>query len=251
MIQSWLQTTKLSLNVKKTEYSIIATQYKITHLDHKPYVRINGHFVDRVRTHRYLGVKIDDTLKWHSQIDQIVKKCQLAWQLNLIMARALVPRDSLINICNALVVPYFDYCGPDRKMPFAGDSRSYKNRPTRIITNSDDMTPSSCLLHDLGRDTLEKRRTKQLAITIYKAVNNHFPLRLHELFQTKSQIHTYNLRGSAHSLFISRQLSEAISRKISILSIFIDKSITTKSFTYDLFLVLCLTASRAQKLEHQ
>ena len=42
-----------------------------------------------------------------------------------------------------------------------------------------------------------------------KVVNDHFPLRLHELFQTTSQVHTYNLRNSAHTLFISRPLSEA------------------------------------------
>ena len=63
-IQSWLQADKLSLNVKKTKYSIIATQYKIVHLDHQPDVRINGHSVDKVRIHRYLGVEIDDTLTW-------------------------------------------------------------------------------------------------------------------------------------------------------------------------------------------
>ena len=57
------------------------------------------------------------------------------------------------------------------------------NRAARIITNSDYMTPSSCLLHDLGWDTLEKRRTTQLTITMYKMVNDHFPIRLHELFQ--------------------------------------------------------------------
>ena len=33
-IQSWLQANKLSLNVKKTKYTIIATQYKIAHRDH-------------------------------------------------------------------------------------------------------------------------------------------------------------------------------------------------------------------------
>ena len=81
-VQSWLQASKLSLNVKKTKYSIIATQYKVAHLDHQPDVRINEHSVDRVRTHRYLGVEIDDTLTWHSQIDQIVKKVSAAvvWQ---------------------------------------------------------------------------------------------------------------------------------------------------------------------------
>ena len=56
---------------------------------------------------------------------------------------------------------------------------------------------------------LKKRCTKQLAVTMYKMVNDHFPHRLHELFQTTSQVHTYNLRDSAHNLFIPRSFSEA------------------------------------------
>ena len=80
-IQSSLQANKLSLNVKKTKYSIIATRYKITHLDNQPGVRIKGHSVDRVRTHRYLGIEIDDTLTWHTQIDQIVQK-SISWPAN-------------------------------------------------------------------------------------------------------------------------------------------------------------------------
>ena len=110
-VQSWLQANKLSLNVKKTKYSIIATQYKVAHLDHQPDVRINGHSVDRVRTHRYLGVEIDDTLTWHSQIDHIVKKVSAGLAI-LRRATALVPQDTLTNMNNALVVPYFDYCSP-------------------------------------------------------------------------------------------------------------------------------------------
>ena len=68
--------------MRETIYSIVATQYKIAHLDHEPDIRINGHSVDRVRTHRYLGVEIDDTLTWHSQIDQIVKKVYISWPGN-------------------------------------------------------------------------------------------------------------------------------------------------------------------------
>jgi len=83
--------------VKKTKYSIIATQNKIAHLDHQPDVRINGHSVDRGKTHRYLGVKIDDTLTWHSQIDQIVKKVSAGLAI-LKWARALVPQDTLMPL---------------------------------------------------------------------------------------------------------------------------------------------------------
>ena len=70
------------------------------------------------------------------------------------------------------------------------------------------MMPSSCLLHDLGWNTLEKRCTEQLAITMYEVVNDHFPLRLHELFPTTSQVHTYNLKDSAHNLFIPKPLGK-------------------------------------------
>ena len=49
---------------------------------------------------------------------------------------------------------------------------------------------------------------------MYKVVYDHFPLRLHNLFQTTSQVHTYNLRGSAHNLFIPRPLSEVGQRSL-------------------------------------
>ena len=43
---------------------------------------------------------------------------------------------------------------------------------------------------------------------MYKVVDNHLPLRLHELFQRTLQVHTYILRGSAHNFCILRPLSE-------------------------------------------
>ena len=76
------------------------------------------------------------------------------------------------------------------------------------------MMPSSCLLHDLSWNTLEKRCTEQLAITMYKVVNDHFPLRLHELIPTTSQVHTYNLKDSAPNLFIPKPLAEAGKRSL-------------------------------------
>ena len=135
---------------------------------------------------------------------------------------------------NALVVPYFDYCSPVwgciGKCQFER-LQKLQNRAARIITNSHYMTPSSCLLHDLGWDTLEERRTKQLAITMHKVVNDHFPFRLHNLFQTTSQVHTDNLRGSAHNLFIPRPLSEAGKRSLHYRGATLWNSLSTTSKT--------------------
>ena len=74
IIQSWFQANKLSLNVKKTKYSLIANQYKLAHLVHQLDIKIYEHQIDRVKSHRSLGIKIDNTLAWHSLIDHIVKK---------------------------------------------------------------------------------------------------------------------------------------------------------------------------------
>ena len=68
---------------------------------------------------------------------------------------------------------------------------------------------------------LKKDALKQLAITMYRVVNDHFPLRLHELFQTTSQVHTYNLRA----------LSEAKKRSLNYRGAILWNSLSTTSKT--------------------
>ena len=64
----------------KTKYSIITNQYKLTYLAHHPDVKIDEHQIDRVKSHRYLGIEIDDTLTWYSLIDHLLlKTCRVAW----------------------------------------------------------------------------------------------------------------------------------------------------------------------------
>ena len=46
----------------------LANQYKIIQLDHQPNIKKDGYPIDRVKTHRYLGIEIDDTLTWQSLI---------------------------------------------------------------------------------------------------------------------------------------------------------------------------------------
>ena len=75
---------------------------------------------------------------------------------------------------NALIVQYFDYCSP--VWGCIGKCQSERlqklqNRGARIITNSSYANPSSSLLRDLGWDTLQQRRAKQLADTMFKVVN--------------------------------------------------------------------------------
>jgi len=66
---------------------------------------------------------------------------------------------------------------------------------------------------------------------MFKVVNDHFPLRLRELFQTTSQVHTYNLRGSAHDLFTPRPIAEAGKRSLHYRGATLWNSLSTTSKT--------------------
>ena len=83
-----------------------------------------------------------------------------------------------------------------------------QNRAGRIITSDYDVR-SADILQTLGWDTLEQRRANQLAVSVYKAMNNIFPEELNSIFEATSQIHSYNLRGSTSNIYIPRPKMEA------------------------------------------
>ena len=210
-IQTWLQANKLSLNVKKTKFSIIGSHNKLADLNHQFDVKINEHYLERAKTYKYLGIDLDESLSWDSHIDSVVKKASAG--LGAIKrVRNLVPRETLITIYKALVQPYFDYCSSVwGSIGVCQSERLQKlqNRAARLITFSDLNVRSSILLGDLGWDCLERRRSKQLAINLFKALHNLSPIRLTSIFKTTSSVHSHNLRNSKYNLFVPRPSTEA------------------------------------------
>ena len=91
----------------------------------------------------------------------------------------------------------------------------FQNRDRRIITFSDYNTRSADILQDVGRDTLEQRRSKQLAISVFKSLNNLSPESLKNFFKPTSRVHFYNVRGALNNVFIPKPRSEAVKQDFS------------------------------------
>ena len=85
----------------------------------------------------------------------------------------------------------------------------------RIITFSDYNTRSADILQDLRWDTLEQRRSKQLAISVFKSLNNLYPESLKNVFKPTSGAHSYNVRGASKNVFVPRLRTEAAERALS------------------------------------
>ena len=119
---------------------------------------------------------------------------------------------------DALVLPFLDYCS--EVWGCMGKTQSdrlqrLQNRAGRIITLSDYNTRSADILLDLGWDTLGQRWSEQLAISVYKSLNNLYPLGLKLMFKPTSEMHLHNVPGSSNNISIQRPHTAAAKRAFS------------------------------------
>ena len=106
-VNSWLSRNKLSLNFSKTNYMIINQQpLKTCQCNFK--IALNGITINRAYTVKYLGLFIDDNLKWKSQINclstQLAKCTALFYRL-----RNFVSRETLCMLYYSLVYSRIQY----------------------------------------------------------------------------------------------------------------------------------------------
>ena len=108
-VYTWLSANKLTLNLTKTEFILIASRQKLSNLSDCPSLTINNMTVEQVASTKSPGVYIDQTLNWESHIENICEK--IASAIGAIKRiRHQIPFSVVINVYNSLVQPHFDYC---------------------------------------------------------------------------------------------------------------------------------------------
>ena len=210
-VQKWLSLNKLSLNIAKTEYILIASRHKITRIDVQPTVKINSQHIKRVKCTKVLGVQIDEHLSWNQHIEYSANK--ISSGIGAIRKlRTFIDTSTLVLVYNALIQPYFDYCCEVWDTLGKGLSERLQklhNRAARLIMNLKNEHGHSVLARNsLGWELLEKRRVEMKARIMYKTVNKLAPSRLCDLFQNVNKINDYNLRGSSTRVYIPMPKTE-------------------------------------------
>ena len=72
-LNTWFQTNKLSLNLKKTNYMLFGTRSKTSQLKDQFKLSISNTDINQVDAFKFLGVTIDQNLTWKNQIDNLAK----------------------------------------------------------------------------------------------------------------------------------------------------------------------------------
>ena len=78
LIQSCLSANKLTLNVKKTNYMLIGSQFKLSQINSDFTVKVNNTPLERVNKYKSLGVQIDESLNWRPHIRNQFKE-NICW----------------------------------------------------------------------------------------------------------------------------------------------------------------------------
>ena len=131
LVSDWLKLNRLSLNTLKTKAMLFHTPQKpVTY----PKLLINSQEIEFVKDFNYLGICIDENLKWKTHTDIVSKKISKTLGI-LSRLKYYLPKDVLLNIYNALILPFLNY----GITIWGGQSnRTFKlqKRAVRLITNS-------------------------------------------------------------------------------------------------------------------
>ena len=104
IVTKWFNANRLSLNVSKTYYQIFSARL-INGLD----VKINNTKINRKESVKYLGVTIDENLKWQSHINNI--SSVISRNLGIMgRAKYFISSQHLMLLYNSLILPYLNYC---------------------------------------------------------------------------------------------------------------------------------------------
>ena len=92
------------------EYIFLTTTFKLSNLGRGFPIKIGNNHVKRIQTTKYLGIHLDENLKWNEHVDKPCSKVNRSIS-GLKQARDYVPLHVLNTIYKSLIQPVLDYCG--------------------------------------------------------------------------------------------------------------------------------------------
>ena len=168
-LKNWITSNKLTLNTLKTEFLVIASRAKVKEVEEMLCVHVQGKPIYRLPYAKSLRIYIDQQLDWEDHVTHIIKKYNSSFSA-LRSSRGSLPKEALLAIYRSLIESQLHYaisvwCN-------WGDTlltrlQKMQNRAARIITGSDEWTPSAPLLETLGWKNVRELYRQDLAINCF------------------------------------------------------------------------------------
>ena len=107
ILMEWISNNELSLNVKKTNYMIFTRAKNSEFATFMP--KLNGIPIERKHVVRFLGVLVDDKLRWNDHVAAL--KAKMSRYIGIMYKlRPILPAKARLQIFNSLVQSHLNYC---------------------------------------------------------------------------------------------------------------------------------------------
>ena len=195
-LNSWLKANKLFLNTTKTRYMIIHNRSKPPNLN----LKIENSPILRASSHKFLGIFIDETLKFDVHVNQLCSK--ISRNLGLIRRiKSFVPKNVVRQLHFSLIFSHITYGITSYGFASANCTKRLSNlllKSIKLIINADILTPE---LYKRERLFDFNIAHKFFSVTkIFQIVN----MDNHSFFLNKidsvQNIHSYNTRSHNYEL---------------------------------------------------
>ena len=194
-VSNWIRANKLQLNYDKTHMMIFNSRKKDTS---KLQIYIDGNAVKNVKTTKFLGISIDDDLKWKTHVNEILLKISKTIGVMSKLKHCL-PKSILLTIYNSLILPYLSYntivWGACSKYLLERINLLQK-RAVRIISKTSYDSHTMPLFYKLNILPVSLLYDYQVICFMYSYNNNMLPETFDNLFVQNKSIHKYNTRSA-------------------------------------------------------
>ena len=196
LLIEWFQVNLLSLNISKTNYIIFDKKRNIN-----ANILCGDTALVRLNETKFLGVILSSDLSWNKHVNIVANK--ISKSIGIIAeVRHLLPTSLTCMLYRTLVEPYINYCNlvwaSQHKRENLEKNLKIQKRFCRIITFSTFHAHSQPLFKQLALMTVYDIFKYQLAMFMYKCVNNLLPQ--HSSFNcvVNDTLHDYSTRSSTN-----------------------------------------------------
>lgn len=191
-ISKWFQVNRLSLNASKSNYQMF-TRNKVENMQ----VKLQTVSIERKSSVRYLGMHVDENLKWHNHIAHVASKISR----NLgVMGRAkfFLSSRELQLLYNALIYPYINYCAVIWGNNYDSNTKRImllQKRAVRIIGKKSYLHPTNELFIEHRMLKFSEVVKEQSMLILLRFINDTLPhpisqlVRLHITTRTRQVYH--------------------------------------------------------------
>ena len=179
LVSTWMMGNKLKLNAEKTHLMTVGTRARLQLQESQVIVQMDGHqleeSLDQFET--LLGCQIEPSLKWHIQIDNLLKKLKkrLTGLQNL---RNIIPFHLRKQITEGIFTSVLAYCLP----VFGGCDKAemealqvMQNKAARLVTHSQLRDSRQAIFSQVGWMTVHQLVFYFSALSTFRIRQNKEP----------------------------------------------------------------------------